>query len=385
MSQDVAVVGVYETRQSRRIDKPTMRLLIEATHGALADAGLDKNAIDGVAGEWPGPGGSAAAPGAFDWAKQLGGNVTWIEDTMPAGPLAVMRAAAAIRDGLCSTVLVVGGQSQVVPPPGSAVMAYTRAPNEFMETWGATTPIQFAMTAVRHMHLFGTTQEQLATVSATIRNHGHLNPNAVMYGRGPYTVDDVLESRWICEPFHILDLSLVSEGATAIILTNRVDSVRSKPVYVLGGAADFADNAYVSPTIYDEIGRLGERAIQRVLGRAQVGIEDFDVFELYDATCFEIIRQYEILGFCDEGEGGAFVEDGKLALGGSHPTNTDGGLLSHAHLRLQQMTQKVIEATQQLRGEAGERQVPGAQLAAVGSGGPAPGFYSFCVLANEPR
>lgn len=380
---DVAIVGVFETEQSRRIDKPPMQLFIEAVHGALEDCGLTKDDIDGVAGEWPGPGGSAVAPGGFDWARQLGGDLTWIEDTMPAGTLALTRAVAAIRGGLCSTAIVVGGQSRVVPPPGSAVIAYTRAANEFIETWGATTPVEFALIARRHMHLFGTTEEQIAEVSTAVRNHGHINPHAVMYGRGPYTKEDILSSRWICEPFRVLDLSLVSEGATAMIISNRLDSVRSKPVYMLAGGTEYHDNAYVNPAIYDTVGRMGKKTTKEVFAAAGIERDEVDVFQLYDATSFEVIRQFEILGYCEEGEGGDFVSGGRISLGGTHPTNTDGGLLSHAHLGLQQMTHKVIEAVQQLRGESGDRQVPDAKVAAVGTGGPAPGFYSFAILASE--
>lgn len=378
------MAGVYETRQAKRItDASTTELVIEAFRGALDDAGLGIEDVDGVAAEWSGPGGSTVMPSSSDWARQLGRPLSWISDAMPAGPFALVDAVAAIRDGRCSTVLIGGGQARVLPGPGRTVAAYTQLDNEFIGLWGATTPTEFALLARRHMDLYGTTAEQLATVATTIRNHGSINPNAVMYGRGPYDVDTVLDSPMVCSPFHLLELSLVSEGAAAIVLTDRIDELRSHPVFCLGGGSELRGNAYVNPPIYEEIGDMGEALADRVFSRAGLAREDIDVFQLYDPTVFEVIRQFEVLGYCKTGEGGPFVSDGRIRLGGSHPVNTDGGLLSHAHLKIQQMTQKVIEAVQQLRGLSGERQVVGARTALVTGGGPPAGFYSLVALGTE--
>lgn len=384
MLEPVAVVGVYETRQERRIDDAApMELVVEAVRGALADAGLGKDAVDGVAAEWPGPGGSDVRPGVADWARLLGQTLTWVSDTYPAGPFALNDAVAAIRAGRCSTVLIAGGQAGSLPAPGTGVASYTRFGNEFIGLWGATTPTEFALVAQRHMALYGTTSEQIAGVAATIRNHGSRNPKAVMFGRGPYSVADVLDSPPVATPLHLLELSLVSEGAAAMVVTNRIDEVSSQPVFLLAGATEVRGGAYVNPPIDDEVGALGRAAANVVFARANLTRDEVDVFGLYDATAFEVIRQFEVLGYCAEGEGGAFVEDGRLALGGSHPTNTDGGLLSHAHLGQQQMTQKVIEAVQQLRGDCGDRQVLGARIAVVGAGGPPAGFYSLVALGSH--
>jgi acetyl-CoA acetyltransferase len=380
----VAVVGVYETEQARRLpDRTAISLMIEAVQGALADAGLPKDAIDGVAGEWPGPGGNDAHRSSADWAKQLGVPLRWIDDVYPGGPIALERARAAIEVGVCSTVLVVGGQAAATPVPGGSVMDYTRMSTEFIEVWGSTTPVEFALIARRHMHLYGLSQEDIAHVSATIRNHGHVNPKAAMFGRGPYTVDDVLESRMVCTPFHLLDLSLVSEGAAAMIVTNRLNEISSVPVFVSGVASEFWGSSYVDPPVYEELIDIGTDSSHRALEQAVVDLGDVDVFQLYDPSSFEVIRQFEMLGYCGKGEGGDFCGDGRLLVDGSHPTNTDGGLLSHAHLRLQQMTQKVIEAVQQLRGTCGPRQVRGAEVALVTAGGPPARFFSTVVLTRE--
>lgn len=384
MPETVAVVGCYETRQQRRLqDQTATELVFEAVDGALADAGLTTDDVDGVAAEWLGPGGNEVTPGAADWARQLGSTLTWISDTFPAGPIAMADAAAAIRDGRCSTVVIAGGQGDLLPPPGQSVAGYTRFENEFIGMWGATTPTEFALVAQRHMDIYGTTPEQIAGVAATIRNHGHRNPNAVMYGRGPYTVEDILSSPMVSSPLHRLELPLVSAGAAAIVVTNRHQNVRSRPVYLLAGATEYRSSAYVNPPIYEEVGRIGEDIADRVFERSGLIREDIDLFQLYDTSAFEVIRQFEVLGYCKEGEGGPFVADGRISIGGSHPVCTDGGVLSHGALGRAQMTQKVIEAVQQLRGESEDRQVADARTALVGAGGPPVGFYSLAILGLE--
>lgn len=380
----VAVAGVYETRQAKRItDASTTEIVVEAFRGALDDAGLSLADVDGVASDWWGPGGATVLPSSSDWARQLGRPLNWISDTLPAGPFALVDAVAAIRDGRCSTVLIGGGQAGMLPGPGGTVASFTQPENEFIGVWGATTPTEFALLARRHMDLYGTTPEQLAEVAAAIRNHGSINPNAVMYGRGPYDVAAVLASPMVSSPFHLLELSLVSEGAAAIVVTDRIDELRSAPVFCLAGGSEVRGNAYVNPPIYEQIGDMGEQLADRVFARAGLAREDIDVFGLYDPTVFEVIRQFEVLGYCKTGEGGPFVADGRTRLGGSHPVNTDGGLLSHAHLRIHQMTQKVIEAVQQLRCLSGPRQVAGARTALVTAGGPPAGFYSMVALGTE--
>ena len=392
MPQDVAVVGVFETEQARRLPhRRTIDLLIEAARGALADAGLTKNDVDGVIGKWPGPGGAeliepspdAGQQASSEWVKQLGIRAAFIDDSSFAGPIALQHAYCAIAAGQCNTVLIVSGQSNVVPKPGGAVIAYTRPTNEFIGPWGATTPVEFSLLAQRHMHLYGTSVAQCAEVASSIRSNGNLNPNAVMFGRGPVTRDDVLTSREICSPLRLLDFSLVSEGAVAMVISNRTSGLRRQPIYVRGVAAEYVGPPYVDPPVYEELKILGRGAAKRSFEQASLALDDIDVFSLYDPTSFEVIRQYEMLGYCKEGEGGPFVADGRLRLGGSHPTNLDGGLLSHAHLGDGQMTQKVKEGVDQLRGDCGPLQVAGARNALItAAGGPAR-FYGVAILSQE--
>ena len=393
MKPPIAIVGVYETEQARRLPgRRTIDLFLEAARGALADAGLAHTEVDGVIGRWPGPGGAdqdtvpadTPPPSSSDWVRQLGVRATYVDDTDYSGPVALQHAVAAITAGQCHTVLVVSGQVGVVPQPGGAVISYTRSANEFIGVWGATTPVEFSLLAQRHMHLFGTTVEQSAEVAAGIRTSGSTNPNAVMYGRGEVTVDDVLTSREICSPLRLLDLSLVSEGAVAMIVSDRLDDLASSPVFVRGVGVEYVGSPYVDPPTYEALRDLGATTADRVFAQAGLERQDIDVFSLYDPTSFEVIRQFELLGYCDEGDGGPFVADGRLRLGGSHPTNLDGGLLSHAHLGVAQMTHKLKEGVDQVRGRCGVRQVDGATNALVtAAGGPAR-FYGVAVLSAQP-
>jgi acetyl-CoA acetyltransferase len=176
----------------------------------------------------------------------------------------------------------------------------------------------------------------------------------------------------------------VSEGAAAMIVTNRSADVSSTPVFVAGAASEFWGSPYVDPPVYEELIDMGADSTGRAMQQAGVSLDDIDVFQLYDPTSFEVIRQFEMLGACVRGRGGEFCAGDRLTAGGSHPTNTDGGLLSHAHLGMAQMTHKVIEAVEQLRGSSGVRQVDGARLALVTAGGPPARFFSASVLATEP-
>jgi acetyl-CoA acetyltransferase len=384
-ASSVAVVGAYETQQARMLDgRHAIDLFAEAINGALSDAGIQLQQVNGIIGRWPGPGGNQAFPSSGDWAYQLGLRVDWVDDTLYAGPVALQHAVAAISTGQCDTVVIVTGQCGVVPrKPGDAVISYTRPENEFIHMWGATTPVEFALLAQRHMHLFGTTVEQLAEVASAVRTSGNLNFNAVMHGRGPVSPSDVLASREVATPFRLLDLSLISEGAVALVVSNRIESA-SPPVYIRGVAAEYIGTPYVNVPVYEDLRDLGQRAAQRAFRQSGLDRNDIDVFSLYDPTSFHVIHQFEVLGYCDEGEGGPFVEGGRLRITGDHPTNLDGGLLSHAHLSDGQLSLKVKEGVDQLRGRCGVRQVAGARNALVTTQGGATRDFGVVVLSTEP-
>ncbi len=234
------------------------------------------------------------------------------------------------------------------------------------------------------MHLFGTKPEHLAEVASTVRTNGHLNPDAVYHGRGAVSPRDVLESRMVADPFHLLDCATTSEGACAMIVTTveRAADLDRRPVYVLGIGSENRAAPYSRPFVWDEFGWVGERAAQRAFRAAGCGPADVDVCELYDPFSFEIIHQLEAFGFCPKGEGGDFVMDGRIRPGGQLPTTTDGGTMSFGHCGAGQTLQRAIAAVLQLRGDAGNRQVPDARLAiASGAGHTA---REVVVLGSEP-
>jgi acetyl-CoA acetyltransferase len=380
--RDVAVVGVHATEQARTLPHRTsLDLAQESVLGALADAGLEPHEVDGVAADWPGPGGRAGEPAS--WTGVLGGPLSWVSDGLldAAGARGVMKAAAAISAGLCDVAVVGGGLAGRFGPGQTVNGAEDFI--EFTDVWGAYVVPLFALVAQGHLERFGTTPEQLATVAATIRNNGSKNPEAVMSGRGPYTVDDVLASPMLATPFHLLDVCIAGEGGGAVVLTSveRARDLRHPPITILGAGMELSGAAYASPPEYDTVGRLGARAAQRALGMAGLKAPQVDVFSLYDPNSFEIIRQMEVLGLCEEGEGGPFVEAGNIGLDGKHPTNPDGGCLAYAWNGTQQMTLKIVEAVRQLRGTA-VNQVPDAETAVAANAGSAAAHYELVVLGR---
>lgn len=381
--QNVAIVGIYASQQARRLDVEPTDLVLECVAGALVDAGLTPRDVDGAAIEWPGPGQAPGSPSS--WAVQLGVRLGWVGDSIyqTAGIRGLIQAASAVATGQCETVVIGGGMAGSADRRRFATVGGSQS-LEFFDTWGGYVAPSFAMVAQRHMHDYGTTPEQLAQVAATIRNHGHVNPEAVMYGRGPYSVADVLASPPIASPLHLLDICLVAQGGAAIVLTTleRARDLRRTPVTILGAAQEIRGGLYVQAPTYRDDGDIGALAAQRALGMAGVGLDDIHVFNLYDPTSFEVIRQLETLGFCKVGEGGPFVSGGAIAADGRYPLNLDGGCLSYAWNGLQQMTLKVIESVRQLRGEAGCRQTPGARLALSAVGGPGAQKYEICVLGR---
>jgi acetyl-CoA acetyltransferase len=193
----------------------------------------------------------------------------------------------------------------------------------------------------------------------------------------------VLASPVLATPFHLLDVCIAAEGGGAVVLTT-VERARDLPhsaIAILGAGMELTGAAYATPPRYSTVGRLGATAATRALGMAGLTAAEVDVLSLYDPNSFEIIRQMEVLGLCEEGEGGPFVEAGNIALDGKHPTNPDGGCLAYAWNGTQQMTLKVVEAVRQLRGTA-VNQVAGAETAIAANAGSAAGHYELVVLGR---
>lgn len=381
--QDIAVVGVCATEQRRQLERSALSACLSAALGAVEDAGLSMSDVDGIAGRWPGPGGTVMHPGSLDWATLLGRPVRWVQDTYPQGVPALLDAAAAIAAGLCETVMIVGGQAGIRSKSG-AVAAYTRPDNEFVAPWGAFTAVQFALTATRYLHDYPESRWAAAEVAATIRNCGSVNPAAVMFGRGSYTPEDILSASPITSPFTLLDLCLATEGAAAMVITRREIAVGTRaPVWVLGGGCDWHQQQYVNPPRYEDVWTVGADAAARAFSMAGVAPSDVDVAQLYDINSFEVLRQLEVLGFCGPGEAAAYVRDVGVGPDSAMPINTDGGLMSYSHIGWGGPTLKVVEAVHQLRNEAGSRQVRGAKIALATGAGSGAHYHNTVILGRQ--
>jgi len=337
----------------------------ESARGALADAGLTIRDVDGFFTSGVGP------IGIMSLAQHLNLRPCYLDSQSIGGSSFVshcLHAAAAIAGGLCTVALVTYGSTAASErfAIGTGGSFATEPPDHFEAPFGPTIVGSYALVAQRHMHEYGTTGEQLAEIAVTMRRHATLNPHAKY--RDPITVEDVLASRMISSPLHLLDCCMISDGGGALVLTSaeRARDLRKPPVLILGGAEAVRHGEIGTRDLLDVASfQSGPLAFQR----AGVKPADIDMCMVYDSYTVTVLTTLEGLGFCARGEGGAFCADGRIALGGALPVNTDGGGLSSNHPGMRGIF-LVIEATRQLRGEAGPAQVRDARLACVhGTGG----------------
>ena len=367
---DAAIAGVAESDQIGRVPgKTNLQLGAEAAKNALADAGIDKSEVDAVFTCGIGGGGLLVQeflgiqPRYMD-NTQVGGS-SWVID--------VEHATAAIKAGLIDVAILVHGEH------GYSARNLPRG----FEDWGGrpyypggqfetpfgvgAAPGGYAMACSQHMAKYGTTHEQLAEVAVATRKWAQMNPKAMM--RDPLTIDEVLSSRWVAYPFHLLDCCLVTDAAGAVVIVSpeRARSLAKKPAWVLGtgewsthaGILSMPDYT-VTPAKYS-----GPQAFQM----AGVTHDDIDLAMIYDSFTYTVIATLESLGFCGPGEGGAFVSNQRTAPGGDFPMNTNGGGLSYTHPGMYGIF-TMIEAVRQLRGECGERQLAKCDIALCnGTGG----------------
>lgn len=277
------------------------------------------------------------------------------------------QAALALDAGLCDVALICYASNQR-STLGRLQTSVAGTWSEVEAPFEARFPVSsYALSAARHMHDFGTRREDLAAVAVAARDWARLNPEA--FARDPLRIADVLAQPMISDPLGRLDCCLVTDGAAAVIMTraDRAKDARKAPVYLLGAAAEqWHKQISAMPDI---CATAASASSARARAMAGVGIGDIDVVELYDAFTISTIMLLEDIGFCPKGEGGRFVSDGHIAPGGSLPVNTNGGGLSCCHPGMYGLF-TIVEAIRQLRGEAGERQVTGAEVALCqGSGG----------------
>ena len=362
----VAIVGVGDTEVGVVREMSATQLYVQAARRALEDAGITKNDVDGLIT-------------CVSWAEPYLYHAEMIAEymqifpryclTAPSGggtTLAIMHhAASAIVTGMCDTVLITMADSQVSGlSRAKAIEAMAGAGHpQFERPYGAPIPAFYALVARAHQHAYGTTDEQRAAVAVACRKHASMNPAAQM--RDPITVEDVLKSRLIADPLHLLDCSLVSDGGGAIIMTSaeRARDFNNKPVYLLG-VGEGHSHEHISQA-HSFTASAAKDAGERAYAMAGLRPKDIDVAELYDCFTPVVIIELEDLGFCPKGEGGRFVEGGRIQLGGELPVNTHGGLLSHCHPGHPGSIFSVTEAVRQLRGECGPRQVKDAKIALV--------------------
>lgn len=360
------VSGIGETVYSRGATASAFEFQVEASLKAIADAGLSPHEIDGVI-----PIGIVSGT-ADDFIENFGITDLRFSAVIPHGgasPTSALQcAAAAVAAGVCKHVLITFGRNVTGVSNNRAGTRIHTMPQfhyvtEFEYPIGAIAPAQlYAPMARRHMELYGTTTEQFGEVAVACRAHALLNDNALM--KKPITLEDHRNSRMISDPFRLLDCSLESDGGAAIVVSaaDCARDLRHRRVFISGVGEGHPDSPG-SITQRPDMTHLGvAKAARRAFEMAGVTPADIDLVELYDCFTYVVICQLEALGFCKKGEGGSFVEGGRLRLEGALPTNTHGGLLSQAHVW---GLNHIVELVRQLRGDAGRAQVRDAELGLV--------------------
>jgi acetyl-CoA acetyltransferase len=375
-----AIVGVADAvSPTGELDTHGRALEAQVIREALADAGLTVADVDGV----------CHGQSSVGLAEYVGIHPRFTESTNTGGSsyeIHVEHAAAAIAAGLCEVVIGVyastprsdrrhGRSREFQRPPGPNPMVEWELP------YGMRMPMgPYALAASRHMAEFGTTSEQLAEIAVSTRAWAALNPRARY--QDPITVEDVLASPMQSSPLHLLDCCLVTDGAGAFVMTSteRGRALARPPVYVLG-AATCHDHSMISQ-MPDLTVTPGAVSGANAFRQAGIKPSDVDVLMGYDSFTITVLLYVEDLGFCAKGEGGPFVEDGRTGPGGLLPMNTNGGGLSYTHPGQYGMF-LIVEAVRQLRGDAGPRQVRGAEVAVAHGSGMVLSVMSTLVLGSE--
>jgi acetyl-CoA acetyltransferase len=379
----VYVAGVAETALGEVPDQTAYSMAALAAREALAEAGLTLRDVDALFTCYMGD------EGTVQLGEYLGIQPRYGDSTDVGGAsfeAHVHHALLALAAGRCDVALVLYASRQRTlrsrspqPPPDPG--GEPDLTQQFEAPAGLPMPIgHYALAAARHMYEFGTTSEQLAEVAVAARTWAELNPKA--WSRDPLTVDDVLASRLIAEPLHRLDCCLVTDGGGALVLTraDRARDAAKRPVRVLGAGESSTHWNYSQWR--DLTVSAGAVSGREAFAMAGITPADVDVLEPYDSFTITVLLALEDLGFCAKGEGGAFVADGRLRPGGSLPALTSGGGLSYCHPGALGLL-LLVEAVRQLRGEAGDRQVPDARIAVAHGVGGLLSTAGTVVLARE--
>ena len=371
------IVGLGLTKVGSLPGISPRMLAVEAARLAIEDAGLAPQDIDAAiqAESDPGDGVRARYDDAFPRILGLPVKV-YIPGVGRGGEVAtlpILVATQLLSLGIAKYVLIATGRndwsrSQKMRKEGRRGHSFIEKEGIWGPPFGSIAAASFhGFLATRHMHEYGTTSRQLGAVAVAEREWACLNPHAFMYGK-PITIEDHQNSPIVVWPYHLLDICLISDGGTAFIVTTaeRAKHLRKPPVYIMGiGFGEQMAKLWWDKKSYTTL--AVETAKNDAFRMAGIELKDIDVAEFYDCFTTEVIFQLEDYGWCKKGEGGLFVEEGHIRPGGDSPVNTGGGLLSSHHLG--NLT-CVSEAIIQVRGESGERQVKGAEIAlATGHGG----------------
>ena len=382
-----AIAGLGITKQGKVYDHNHVGFAVEAVQLALADAGLERADVDGMLLN-PGLSWADQGMGSFQLQQAMGLRNLRLSITMGAGGATacamIQQAAEAIDAGICTTVACVFSDAPLKPPKpktegaagsgSAAAYGFARGLDAAYGQFGVNA--MYAMVAQRHMHLYGTTNDQLGAIAVAERQWANKNPAAQFYDTS-MTLDDYHRSRWVVEPFHLFDCCLVSNGGLAVIVTSaeRARNLQQPPVYIWGMGQGHPGGD-PSETLTSGAVLAKESAFKM----ADITLQDIDVVELYDCYTFTVLVCLEDYGFCKKGEGGPFVASGRIAPGGALPLNTGGGQLSSFYMW--GMT-PVSEGVIQIRGAGDARQVPNAKIALISGNGGILSTHSTLVLSNQ--
>ena len=374
LKRGAAIVGINEHITRYSPDKSELQIQGESVIKALEDAGLTKNDVEGLF-----TASSSIRNSGLNLADYLDMYPKYVDNTTVGGgsfEFHLSHALTAIAAGRINCAVITysslarsGGVS--VGTGGVARFGHPRldpSPDSFEELYGLTTVGLYAMIAQRHMHLYGTTSEQLAEVAVAIRKHASMNPEALF--RTPITVDDVVNARVISSPLHLLDCCVITDGGGAVVVASPelARNCKQSPVWVLGVGEALAHQGAGKRNLMEI---AAKQSTTPAFVMAGVTHKDIDMAMIYDSFTITVIETLEDLGFCKKGEGGDFVSGGRLEIGGELPINTDGGGLSSNHPGMRGIF-LLLEATRQLRHqfEGTPRQVPNCNIALChGTGG----------------
>ncbi len=368
------IAGIGQTEYGKLPGRNPLSLNVEACRKALADAGIEKDVVDGLFVKYPTSTfhsmyGQTVAE-ALGIQPAIGG--VW-DQGGAANASMIGFAVMAIEAGQCDVALVTFADN----PRTGTRQAYQRGWGDDAVYGWFGTPAGYAMIAQRHMQQFGTTSEQLGAIAVACRKHGAANPGAQL--RNPITIADHQASRWIVEPLRRDDCCLVSDGGAAAVVMSaeRAEELGvADPVPILGfGQGQTSWEVAQRPDLTSTAAAV---SASKAFAMAGLGPKDIDVAEIYDCFTITVLLTLEDYGFCAKGEGGKFVEDGALELGGALPLNTAGGLLSETGMPGMQL---VLEAVRQIRGTA-VTQVPKARTAIVSNQGGIMHTHSTLILGR---